>query len=289
MYVGRFAPTTSGPLHLGSLLAAVASYLDARSHGGKWLLRLDDIDEPRTRANAEKVALTTLERHGLEWDGVIGRQTDHQDQYWNAIEELRKRDLIFYCTCSRKKLRNASTYPGYCRTRRTAPHEPASIRVRVRDDVITFTDRVQGAVRGNLTNMEGDFIVMRKESIAAYPLAVIVDDDVTGVTDIVRGADLLENTLVQIFLIQTLGLAIPRYAHIPVLNQRNGIKLSKRDLAFAIDNRVPLLNLLSALHMLGLDPSEHPKDVHALLQWAIEQWNIQNVPKAVAIADFMSI
>lgn len=289
MYVGRFAPTTSGPLHLGSLLAAVASYLDARSHGGQWLLRLDDIDEPRTRANAEKVALTTLERHGLEWDGVIGRQTHHQDQYWNAIEELRKRDLIFYCTCSRKKLRNTPTYPGYCRTRHTVPHEPASIRVRVRDDVITFADRVQGTVKGNLTNMEGDFIVMRKESIVAYPLAVIVDDDVTGVTDVVRGADLLENTLVQIYLIQTLGLAIPRYAHIPVLNQRKGIKLSKRDLAFAIDNRVPLLNLLSTLHMLGMDPSEHHHDVHTLLQWAVEKWNIQNVPKVVAVADFMSI
>lgn len=289
MYVGRFAPTTSGPLHLGSLLAAVASYLDARSHGGRWLLRLDDIDEPRTLANAEKIALTTLERHGLEWDGVVGRQTEHRDRYWNAIEELRQRDLIFYCTCSRKKLRNTSTYPGYCRTRRTAPRDPASIRVRVQDDEITFTDRVQGMVKGNLNNMEGDFIVMRKESIVAYPLAVIVDDDVTGVTDVVRGADLLENTLVQIFLIQTLGLALPRYAHIPVLNQRDGIKLSKRDKAFAIDNRVPLLNLVSALHMLGMDPSEQHQDVQTLLAWAVEQWNVQNVPNEVAIADFTSI
>lgn len=289
MYVGRFAPTTSGPLHLGSLLAAVASYLDARSHNGQWLLRLDDIDEPRTTAHAEQIALTTLERHGLEWDGVIGRQTEHQDRYWDAINELRKRDLIFYCTCSRKKLRKTRTYPGYCRTRREKPTEPASIRVHVPDHEFEFEDRIQGPLKGNLADTDGDFIVMRKESIAAYPLAVIVDDDVTGVTDVVRGADLLENTLAQIFLIQTLGLAVPRYAHIPVLNQRNEIKLSKRDRAFAIDNRVPVLNLMSALHMLGLDPLEERQDVHTLLEWAIEHWNIQNVPQDVAIADFMSI
>ena len=289
MYVGRFAPTTSGPLHLGSLLAAVASYLDARAHDGHWLLRLDDIDEPRTSANAEKIALTTLEVHGLEWDGVIGRQTDHQDRYWDAIAQLRKENLVFYCTCSRRKLRDTATYPGYCRTRREKPSDPASIRVRVPNRNIAFEDRIQGSVESNLAVSEGDFIVMRKEAIAAYPLAVIVDDDVTGVTDVVRGADLLENTLAQIFLIDTLGLAMPRYAHIPVLNQRNEIKLSKRDRAFSIDNRVPLLNLVSALHMLGLDPSIEHHDVHTLLQWAIEQWDVRNVPKKVAITDFISI
>ena len=289
MYVGRFAPTTSGPLHLGSLVAAVASYLDARSHNGQWLLRLDDIDEPRSSANAERIALTTLERHGLHWDGVIGRQTDHQDRYWDAIEELRKQDLVFYCTCSRKKLRKTRTYPGFCRSRREKPVDPASIRVRVPNHEIDFEDRIQGSVRGNLAGMEGDFIVMRKELIAAYPLAVIVDDDVTGVTDVVRGADLLENTLAQIFLIQTLGIAVPRYAHIPVLNQRNEIKLSKRDQAFAIDNRTPILNLVSALHMLGIDPSEEHQDVYNLLEWAIDHWNIENVPKAISITDFISI
>ena len=289
MYVGRFAPTTSGPLHLGSLLAAVASYLDARSHGGQWLLRFDDIDEPRARANAEKIALTTLERHGLEWDGVLGRQSEHRDRYWDAIDELRKRDLTFYCTCSRRKLKNTRTYPGYCRSRRTAPSDPASIRVLVPNREISFIDRVQGTVRGNLSKEEGDFIIMRKESIAAYPLAVIIDDDVTGVTDVVRGADLLENTLAQIFLIRTLDLTVPRYAHIPVLNQKNGIKLSKRDRAYAIDNRTPTLNLVSSLHMLGLDPSEEHREVNELLEWAIDRWTIHNVPKKGAIADFISI
>ena len=289
MYVGRFAPTTSGPLHLGSLLAAVASYLDARSHNGRWLLRLDDIDEPRASVDAEYIALTTLERHGLEWDGTVRRQSDHRDRYWNTIDELRKRDLVFYCTCSRRKLKNAGAYPGFCRTRLTAPDEPAPIRVLVPDEPIEFLDRIQGRVKGNLAEKEGDFIVMRKESIAAYPLAVIVDDEVAGVTDVVRGADLLENTLAQIFLIRTLGLNVPRYAHIPVFNQRQGIKLSKRDQAYAIDNRVPLLNLVSTLHMLGMDPIEEYRDVDELMAWATEKWNMQSVPRKAAITDFISV
>ena len=289
MYVGRFAPTTSGPLHLGSLLAAVASYLDARSHGGQWLLRFDDIDEPRAHADAEKIALTTLERHGLEWDGILGRQSDHRDRYWDAIDKMQNRDLIFYCTCSRRKLRGTRSYPGYCRSHRKSPSEPASIRVLVPNEQIEFTDRIQGSVKGNLTRKEGDFIVMRKESIVAYPLAVVIDDDVTGVTDVVRGADLLENTLAQIFLIRTLGLELPRYAHIPIFNQRNGIKLSKRDQAYAIDNRMPLLNLMSVLHMLGMDPMGWHGDVHELVEWAIEQWDIQNVPRMVEITDFISV
>lgn len=289
MYVGRFAPTTSGPLHLGSLLAAVASYLDARSHDGRWLLRLDDIDEPRASVDAEDIALRTLERHGLKWDGTVRRQSDHRDRYWNAIDELREQDLIFYCTCSRKKLKNTGAYPGYCRSRLKAPSEPASIRVVVPDEQIAFSDRIQGLVDGNLSYNEGDFIVMRKESIAAYPLAVVIDDEDAGVTDVVRGADLLDNTLSQLFLIRTLGLPVPRYAHIPVFNQRHGIKLSKRDNAYAIDNRMPLLNLMSALHMLGMDPIEDYRDVHELLEWAIEGWNIQNVPRKVAITDFISI
>lgn len=289
MYVGRFAPTTSGPLHLGSLLAAVASYLDARAHDGQWLLRLDDIDEPRASPDAEQIALATLKHHGLSWDGVISRQVHNRDRYWDAIDALRDQGLTFYCTCSRKKLKNESTYPGHCRTRHEKPNVPASIRVLVPNIEFSFVDRIQGTVRGNLTNQEGDFIVLRKESIVSYPLAVVIDDDVTGVTDVVRGADLLENTLAQIFLIRILGLSEQRYAHIPVLNQRDGIKLSKRDQAYAIDNRTPLLNLVSALHMLGLNPPAQYQDVHKLLSWATEQWDIQSVPKGRSILDFTSI
>ena len=289
MYVGRFAPTTSGPLHLGSLLAAVASYLDARAHEGQWLLRLDDIDTPRSSLAAEQIALKTLQVHGLNGDGVVRRQTENRDRYWNAINVLRERGLVFYCTCSRKKLRDAAAYPGYCRHKTAKPSEPASIRVRVPDALIEFDDRNQGHVRSNLAKIDGDFIVMRKESIVSYPLAVVVDDDVAGVTDVVRGADLCENTLAQLYLIRTLGLEEPSYAHIPVLNQRDNIKLSKRDRAVAIDNRFPLLNLTSTLQLLGMNPPAKNRDVRSLLAWAIEHWNFENVPKRRMVTDFMSI
>lgn len=289
MYVGRFAPTTSGPLHLGSLLAAIASYLDARAHDGQWLLRLDDIDAPRSTSNAEQIALATLRAHGLQWDGVISRQSDHRDRYWEAIHSLQDLDLVFYCTCSRKCLKGAATYPGYCRERKTKPVEPASIRVRVPNREWRFQDRVQGPVAGDLATLDGDFIVMRKERIAAYPLAVLVDDDVTGVTDVVRGADLLENTLAQLFLARTLGWQEPRYAHIPVLNQRDDIKLSKRDDAIAIDNRVPTLNLRSCMHMLGMDPPARLRSVAALLTWGQANWDIDRVPKQRAVTDFISV
>ena len=288
MYVGRFAPTTSGPLHLGSLLAAVASFLDARAHDGQWLLRFDDIDTLRSHPDAEQIALDTLHAHGMRADGVISRQTQNRTHYGKAIQDLQDRELTFFCTCSRKKLRGSTSYPGYCRKVTEKPEEPASIRLRVDDASCKFEDRVQGWVEASLESMGGDFIVMRKEEIPAYPLAVIVDDDVTGVTDVVRGADLLENTLTQIHLINALGMPMPRYAHIPVLNQRDDIKLSKRDRAVAIDNRVPVLNLASTLHMLGMNPPAWNK-VDDLINWGIDHWDINNVPKQRAIADFISV
>lgn len=288
MYVGRFAPTTSGPLHLGSLLAAVASYLDAKAHDGKWLLRLDDIDVPHSSELAADMAKTTLENHGLFWDNPIARQSDHIEHYEDALLRLSDRDLLFYCTCTRSMLRGKSTYPGTCRGRKIPPTEPSSIRVRVSEEECGFNDRIQGRVKGKLGETEGDFIVMRKDGIAAFPLAVIVDDAAMGITDVVRGADLCEHTLTQIYLLDELGISTPNYAHIPVLNQRDEIKLSKRDKAIAIDNRFPTQNLHWCLHMLGLKP---PDDVFEdeLLLWGIEHWDIDRVPKHPAVADFMSI
>lgn len=289
MYVGRFAPTTSGPLHLRSLLAALASYLDARAHGGQWLLRLDDIDEPRSSNDAAELALATLKAHAMHWDGVITRQTSNRQRYLDAIDQLHERELTFFCTCSRSKLRGAEAYPGYCRHRRTRPEEPAAIRVRVPDSTLTFHDRIQSETSGRLTELGGDFIVMRKEHIAAYPLAVVIDDDVTGVTHVVRGADLLENTFAQLFLIRELGLALPTYAHIPILNQRDEIKLSKRDQARMIDNSTPGLNLISSLHMLGMEPPPGLTEPAALLEWGVEHWDMANVPKQRSVTDFISI
>ncbi|MYD43677.1 MAG: tRNA glutamyl-Q(34) synthetase GluQRS [Gammaproteobacteria bacterium] len=289
MYVGRFAPTTSGPLHLGSLLAAVASFLDARAHGGRWLLRFDDIDTARSAANAEEVTLETLRSHGLYWDGVIGRQTNHRDLYWQAIRALQDHQLVFYCTCSRKQLKGLPAYPGTCRGNTTRPPEPAAIRVRVPAGKWHFHDRIQGEIQGDLAQAGGDFIVMRKENIPAYPLSVIVDDRASGITDVVRGSDLIENTLAQIFLARVLGWKEPRFAHIPVLNQRDGIKLSKRDSATAIDNSRPLINLHSTLHMLGMAPPVARGTVASVLAWAIKNWNIARVPMRRSVADVISL
>lgn len=289
MYVGRFAPTTSGPLHLGSLVAALASYLDSRAHHGTWLLRLDDIDEPRVSVSAENIALTTLKTHGMHWDGVISRQTDHIHKYEEAVAQLQASQQTFYCTCSRSMLRGKSTYPGYCRLKSEQPEEPASIRVRAPQSTLSFTDRIQGRIAGKLSDVGGDFVIMRKERIASYPLAVVVDDDATGITHVVRGSDLLENTFAQLYLIQQLGLAEPRYAHIPILNQRDEIKLSKRDNARMIDNSTPTLNLISSLHMLGMEPPAKLTKPQALLEWGVAHWDIANVPKQRAVSDFVSI
>ncbi len=252
-------------------------------------MRLDDIDAPRSTEEAAQIALSTLANHGLIWDGIVQHQTNHCQHYERAIEILRQQNLVFYCTCSRKKLKRSRTYPGYCRSRIEQPSEPAAIRVHVPSHRISFQDRVQGEVNGNLAESDGDFIVMRKEFITAYPLAVIVDDHLMGVTDVVRGADLLENTLAQLFLIRTLGFTEPRYAHIPVLNQRDDIKLSKRDQAVAIDNNTPWLNLISTLQLLGMKPPAKLRRIASLLEWATERWNIQEVPKHRAIKEFVSI
>lgn len=289
MYVGRFAPTTSGPLHLGSLLAAVASYLDARASQGKWLLRLDDIDVPRTSASAESVAKTTLRMHGLNWDGEATYQTDNQLHYEQAITRLRQRGLLFYCSCSRAQLRGLPAYPGTCRHVTSPPSdEPRAIRVRVPDANFAFDDRIQGLTTGNLSQVGGDFIVKRKEGIVSYPLAVVVDDALAGVTDVVRGADLAENTLAQLYLIDLLGFDRPQYAHIPVLNQRNEIKLSKRDKAVEIDNRFAHLNMLTVLHLLGFNPPAR-LEVDALLDWATNRWDISKIPQKPYLDHFISI
>lgn len=289
MYVGRFAPTTSGPLHLGSLLAAVASYLDARAHAGHWLLRLDDIDTPRSSPSAVTCILETLQAHGLKWDGEISRQSDHVPAYEQAIAKLHELGLLFYCTCSRRQRRENSIYPDICRDRRSpTPHTPAAIKVQVPDMPLGFDDRVQGRIEGNLAKSPGDFTVMRKEGIVSYPLAVVIDDIATGVTDVVRGADLCELTLTQIYLSNLIELPQPSYAHIPVLNQRRQIKLSKRDKAVEVDNRYPKQNLTMTMHMLGLEPPT-TNDVQELLAWGVEHWHMSQVPNNRHVTDFISI
>ena len=288
MYVGRFAPTPSGPMHLGSLMAAIASYLDAKANRGRWLLRIDDIDTPRVEESAEQSFYDTLIAHGLRWDEPVSRQSDHLDAHQDALSQIKGQRCVFYCSCSRSVLRGVPIYPGFCRDVEHPPNEPHSIRIQTGNEMFSFTDRIQGRLTNHLANVDGDFVICRKDNIPAYPLAVVVDDAITGVTHVVRGSDLIDNTFNQLLIAQKLNLSTPTYAHIPVLNERNEIKLSKRHSIVAIDNRFPTQNLLSAMSLLGLEPPPL-NDVHKILNWGVHAWEISKIPKQRSIRNFMSI
>jgi glutamyl-Q tRNA(Asp) synthetase len=279
-YVGRFAPTPSGDLHLGSLYAAAASFLDARAHGGRWLLRVEDLDKPREVAGATQGILKTLENFGFEWDGEIVRQADCIERYRAALQELKSRDLVFACSCSRQQLEDEQRYPGTCRDAPAAAAVSAT-RLKVDPGFITFSDRVQGSYRQDVAHAVGDVILRRRDQIFAYLLSVVVDDAAQGVTHVVRGADLLDNTPRQIYLQQRLDLAQPVYAHVPVLMEPDRGKLSKSRRSVRLCASVPIAQLLSVFSLLGLNapPSEEFSAIHDVWSWAIAQWDINNVPK----------
>ena len=312
-YVGRFAPSPSGPLHAGSLLAAVASYVDAKANGGKWLLRIEDVDCHRTVKGAADKIMTTLEQHGLSWDGEVQYQSDKDADYQRALDKLFTDQRLFYCDCTRTVLRQQDgPYPGYCRFNKTAHYRPASrhkpashaIRFEVGTDTISFHDRILGTQSENLESL-GDFILRRRDSLFAYQLAVVVDDARQAVTHVVRGVDLLPSTAWQIALQAALDLPAVTYAHLPLLMQNpikpNPIrqqstqqnipdksaavnmlpqKLSKQTGAAAIDNNDAINNLCIALSQLGqpLPPEPHTSSTEQLLIWASQNWQIGNIP-----------
>jgi glutamyl-Q tRNA(Asp) synthetase len=248
-YRGRFAPSPTGPLHLGSLVAALGSYLDAKAHGGEWLVRIEDLDTPRTVPGAADDILRTLERFGLEWDGPVLYQSTRIDAYEAALDQLRRRDLAFPCTCSRKDI--GERYPGTCRTGPRGSRDALSWRFRVSGETVEFEDRRLGPQRQNVEEYVGDFVLKRADGLFAYQLAVVVDDAAQGITDIVRGEDLLDSTARQIQLQRSLGYPQPRYLHLPVVNNELGQKLSKQTGAAALDPaRVPEL-LEQARLLLG--------------------------------------
>ena len=282
-YVGRFAPTPSGSLHLGSLLTAVASWLDARARHGTWLLRIDDLDTPRVDPAAESAILTTLESHGLRWDGSVHRQSDNRDRHDDGIRHLGER--CFACGCTRRELRGLDRYPGTCRDR-GLPRDGNALRVRAEAKALAFMDRVQGRVDPSNRTV-GDFIVRRRDGVASYPLAVVIDDLAMGVNHIVRGADLLENTAEQLLLMRMLGMEAPSYAHVPVVVEGSGVKLSKHNRATAIDDRWAPLNLAAVLSLLGFDP---PLDqVEPMLAWAVDEWDIARVPRGTTLGGFFAV
>lgn len=289
-YVGRFAPSPTGPLHFGSLVAALGSFLDARAHGGSWLVRIEDIDPPREAPGATTRILRSLEAHGLHWDGPLMLQSTRHDAYLAALARLRDAGLIFPCACTRKEIADsqhnyleaaaarAPVYPGTCRFGMAPGRRARAERVRVDATTISFDDRVQGPISQQLDRDVGDFVLRRADGLIAYQLAVVVDDAAQGVSTVVRGADLLDSTPRQIFLQQRLGLPTPHYAHLPVVVDAAGEKLSKQTRAAALDDAHAVSNLLRALRFLGLAPHEPPGTVDEVLAWAQVNWNPAIVP-----------
>ena len=286
-YIGRFAPTPSGHLHFGSLVAALASYLDARAVDGRWLLRMEDLDPPREEPGAQAAILKALESYGFEWDGEMVRQSDRHDAYDQVINRLFSQGLAYACTCSRKQLEAyQGIYPGLCRN---AGHgtEDAAIRLRVPELEYYFTDRVQGEFRQHLGREVGDFVIRRRDGLHAYQLAVVLDDAWQGVSDIVRGADLLDSTPRQLYLQELLGLPQPRYLHVPLITQPDGHKLGKsyRSPPLAADQATPLL--LRALRALGQQPGLELDDAspRELLAWGIRHWDAGKIPRTLSLPE----
>jgi len=286
-YIGRFAPTPSGHLHFGSLVAALASYLDARSVGGRWLMRMEDLDPPREEPGAQAAILKALESYGFEWDGEMVRQSDRHDAYAEVLNRLFNQGLAYACTCSRKQLEPYhGIYPGFCRN---AGHDTkdAAIRLRVPELEYHFIDRVQGEYRQHLGREVGDFVIRRRDGLYAYQLAVVLDDAWQGITDIVRGADLLDSTPRQLYLQELLGLPQPRYLHIPLITQPDGHKLGKsyRSPPLTEDQATPLL--LRALRALGHNPGAElayatPREV---LNWGIAHWDAGLIPRTLNLPE----
>jgi len=290
-YVGRFAPSPTGPLHFGSLITAVASFADARAHSGAWLVRVEDLDPSRTVAHAASAILRILEEHALEWDGPALHQNTRDERYRETLSDLQRGGDIFFCTCSRKDVETFSVYPGTCRGRRAPPPRPHAVRIQVSDATFAFDDRIQGAFRQNLARDVGDFVIRRRDGPFAYQLAVVVDDIDQRVTHIVRGADLLDNTPRQLLLYERLGARVPTFAHIPVARERTGQKLSKHSSAAPLDRRTASANLHAALTLLGQSPPDElvHEPPHTVIAWAIAHWRIDRVPGIPALSDFVCI
>jgi len=286
---GRFAPSPTGPLHLGSLVCALASYLDARHGGGRWLVRMEDLDPPRESAGAARGILESLRSHGLNWDGEVLWQSRRHDAYATALAALAEKNLVFRCSCSRAQLVAAGgVYRGRCRDRRIPEDRPCAIRLRVEGDCrITVEDEHQQPLAQNLAAELGDFVIRRKDGFYAYQLAVVVDDAYQGVTHVLRGSDLYDSTPRQIYLQRRLGLATPVYRHIPVITNRGGRKLSKQTRATALKDGDALDNLRRALRFLGQKrPPASAGSVEKLLSFAVEHWDPAGVPAGPGIPEF---
>ena len=291
-YRGRFAPSPTGPLHFGSMVAAVGSFLQAKSRGGEWLVRMEDLDPPREVPGAADEILRTLEAFGLPWDGAVMYQSRRHGVYEAALKMLERLDAIYPCACSRREIADSSVsgvdgpvYPGTCRDGIAPGRAARAWRVRVNGRAIEFMDAVQGRVLRDLAADFGDFVVRRADGYFAYQLAVVVDDAEQGISEVVRGADLIESTPRQMHLQDLLGLPTPDYLHLPAALNAQGEKLSKQTLAAPVDATRPQLLLFQILRFLGQQPP--PALAESSLDdfwcWAVAHWRLESVPRVPGV------
>lgn len=293
LYRGRFAPSPTGPLHFGSLIAAVGSYLEARTQGGEWLLRIEDLDTPRTVRGAANSIQRCLAAFGMTWDGAVLFQSTRAHAYHAALEQLSAQDALYPCNCTRREIADSAVpgidgpvYPGTCRSGLRAGRSARAMRVRTRGAHIDFEDAVQGVMSQDVEREVGDFVVARADGLIAYQLAVVVDDAAQGITDVVRGADLLDSTPRQIWLQRLLNLPTPRYVHLPVAVNARGEKLSKQTRARALDAQHAVPALHDALRFLGQDPPPPLRQapLSDLWDWAMAHWQRQHIPDRRSVA-----
>jgi len=282
-YVGRFAPSPTGPLHFGSLVAALASWLDCRHAGGRWLVRMEDLDQPRVIPGAADTILRQLESFGLEWDGAVEYQSRRTALYRDALRRLEA--FTYPCGCTRRELEDSALaidgsriYPGTCRAGIAKGKSARAVRLRTDADPVRFTDRVQGEISQSVLTEVGDFVLRRADGVFAYQLAVVVDDAAQGITDVVRGADLLDSTARQIVLQRLLGVPTPRYLHVPVATNAAGEKLSKQTRAADASEG----DLARALEFLGVNPA-HGASAGERLAQAAKNWDAARIPRRRAI------
>lgn len=283
-YTGRFAPSPTGPLHFGSLLAAVASYLEARVRGGRWLLRIEDIDPPREAEGAAEAIVDCLAAYGFEWDGAVLRQSRNRERHDAALARLLQSGEAYPCRCTRKTLAHSAregpmglVYPGTCRD--GSGRGARAVRVRTTDEPVAVTDRLQGKIEQRLESELGDFIIRRRDALIAYQLAVVVDDAVDGITDVVRGIDLLDSTPRQVWLQRLLGLPTPTYMHIPVAVDTRGTKLSKQTGASPLLPEAASPTLTRALAALRQEPPAAlaGEAIGKVWDWAHANWRPQRL------------
>ena len=276
MKIGRFAPSPTGPLHMGSLTTALASYLDIKSKEGLWLIRIDDLDPPRTVPGSIQAILESLFAHGLVSDRAVIYQSENLAKYESQLNKLLP--YIYSCECSRKILARHKIYPGTCRDKALSKEDVAQ-RIKVPNAQISFIDNIKGETIINLQREVGDFIVVRRDKLFSYNLATACDDGDQGITDVLRGEDLHSATNLQIFLMNMLKLKTPEYSHIPVLCNINGHKLSKQTGAPPIKDFEAVKNLTRAMQFLGFTIPEHVKTVTSVIEWGIRNWSANQIPK----------